>query len=105
MAITIYRGDHARLTGMVTDQDGEAVDITGWEITMSVAAELGDDAIWSVDATLDVPASGTFYFDLDPVNNTANVRSLVYDVQATTVAGKIHTLEVGEISFVQEITA
>lgn len=104
MAITIYRGDHARLTGTVTDQDGEAVDITGWAIVMSATLELGGVELWNVDATLDSPTAGTFYIDLDPTSHTGTVRTLVYDVQATTVAGKIHTLEVGEISFIQEVT-
>lgn len=104
MAITIYRGDHARLNGTVTDQDGTVVDITGWDIVLSTTVELGDEVLWHIHATLDSPTAGTFYIDLDPVNHTCNVIDLVYDIQATTVAGKIHTLEVGEISFIQEVT-
>src|SRR5574343_666832 len=101
--ITIYRGDNARLTGAVTDQDGAVIDITGWTIVLSAAQELGDEPIWQLDAVIDTPTDGTFYFDLDPETHTGNVRDLVYDVEAMTVAGKIHTLEVGEISIIQEV--
>lgn len=103
MALTVYRGDDVRLNGAVTDQDGVAVNITGWTIVFSAAPELGDTPTFTVSATIISATAGTFYVDLTPTH-TLNVRTLVYDVQATTAAGKIYTLEVGEISFVQEVT-
>lgn len=104
MAITIYRGDDARLTGVVTDQDGATVDITGWAIVFSAAAVKGEAPIFQVNAVLDNPTVGSFYVDLAHATHTANVCTLYYDVQATTTAAKVYTLDLDTIEFVQEVT-
>lgn len=101
--ITAYRGDNVRLTGTVLNQDGEAVDITGWTIVLSAAPAPGDTPVFTVTAALDTPASGTFYFDLT-ATHTGVVRQLYYDVQATNLAAKKYTLAMDTIEFLQEVT-
>lgn len=103
MLLTVYRGDDRTLTGTVLDQDGEAVNISGWTIVFSAAEAPGETPIITVSASITDAAAGTFALDLTHTH-TNTARRLAFDVQATTAGGKVYTLATGVLSIIQDVT-
>lgn len=105
--ITVYRGDSFAVELVFTDQDGTAIDITGWKIffTAKRRREDPDDA-----AALSITTDPT-----DPVNGRALVGrdntftqnlngAYYYDFQYKRTDGSIQTLISGSITFSPDIT-
>lgn len=104
MAITVYRGDDKTLTGYVTDADNLAVNITGWSLVFSAAPKRGDPVTFQIDAVITDAAAGKFIVHLSRATHTKDVARYVFDVQATTLDDKVHTIAMDQLSIVQDVT-
>lgn len=103
MNLTVFRGDDKTLTGEVQDQDGAAVNISGWTIVFSAAQAPGETPLVSVEAAITDAAAGTFTVALSRTH-TSTVQRMAFDVQATTSDSKVHTLASGILSIIQDVT-
>lgn len=107
-----HQGDSFILDLAFEDEDGVAVDITGWDIlfTAKVSKDLADDAadgvVKAVGDILDATA-GLARVELGPADTDVMQGVYFYDVQATEDPGGdevIRTALSGRIVFTRDVT-
>lgn len=106
--ITIYIGDDKDLNLSVKDSDGNAVDITNYDIFFTVKKDIGDsdnDAVIKVDQTVSSGSDGTVTITI-PKSQTTDLTPMtyVYDIQWKDTSDKIKTLLVGDFNVEQQVT-
>jgi len=93
--ITVKRGDTTPLPLTFTDENGSAVDITGWTIYFTVKAKIDDednDAKIKKDVTTHSdPTNGKTVITLSSSDTSIDPGNYYYDVQVKTNTGEIYT--------------
>jgi len=103
----IKRGDTKSYTLKFRDEDGNAVDITGWTIFFTAKNKIDDvddDAVIKKTITDHTdPTDGETQITLTSTD-TAAVASLVYDIQYKTSGGQIKTVIEGFLEISKDVT-
>jgi hypothetical protein len=99
----VFRGDTANFRLEVKDRLRGAVNVTGWTFILSAARKRGGTVAFSANGAITNAESGIVEFELMP-EQTADVGHFFYDVQASTPASKVYTVDTGEIEIVQDVT-
>ena len=103
-AFTIFRGDNRIFDVVVTDAlTGLVANITSWTFKLTLAKYKGGTSLCQVSGTITDAANGAVRFELLPANTTP-VGRYHYDVQATTDALRIYTIDSGTFEIVQDVT-
>jgi hypothetical protein len=115
--MTIKRGDSKEKFINFTDADGQPIDITDYIIRFTVREKSGvdltdteddDDALIAivVDEHIDA-ANGQTGFEITKEQTNLKPKTYFYDIQVTTPAGKVTTLEMpdgGEFVITADVT-
>ena len=101
--IRCFRGDNKPFRVTVYDKDGNPVNVTGWSFMFSAAQRPGETPLFQAPGVIEDAAAGRVRFELTPAE-TAQAGSFYFDVQATTVEGKVRTLASGKLIIKQDIT-
>jgi len=106
----IYRGDSDEFSVFFKDELNNNIDITGWIIKMTCREnfptnEINDaDALFSVEATIAVGASGQAEIVVPSDDTKVDVGIKAYDIQYTKPDGTRRTLGVGKYTIKNDIT-
>ena len=105
--LTRYRGDTSP-DQFTVRKDGVVVDITGCTFKMTVNSEKDPTdttaQLFTVDGTIVSAVNGQVDFSPDATQADQTPGDYFYDVQMTTGAGVIQTIDKGRYRFVQDIT-
>lgn len=102
------RGDTDPYQIVVTDADDEAMDITAasFKLTVNSAAAPDDETdqvFQSAGSIIGAAENGRVDFPLS-ADNADNAGSYYYDIEMTSAAGKLKTLQGGNFIMTQDIT-
>jgi hypothetical protein len=90
------------------DENGNAIDITGWTIFLTVKAKADDpDSSAVISKTITVfsdPVAGIAEIELTPTDTNQAIGSYVYDIQVKTNVGEIYTIVEGILTITKDIT-
>lgn len=104
-----FIGDDFDYTLTFTDDNGDAVDITGWTIWLTVKESEADadvSAVFQVSQTSHTDATGGIS-TLSVANTTTDDLSpgtYVYDIQVKTDSNKIYTVTKGQFVITSDVT-
>lgn len=105
MNIQVYRGDSLSLDGVIKNQDGDIVNLTGGVIKFSVKKKQTDPTyIISKTCAITSPTEGKFNVFLSPTETAIPVGDYVYDIQLQFGAGSVYTVRKGVFTVIQDIT-
>lgn len=112
LRILIRRGDNLNRVFIVKDQDGSVLDLSGWSAKLSVKLNETDSSVLisksSTDASeIDIhdPTNGKLRVYFVPADTSSlTPRTYVYDLQLTSVAGKVYTTHKSTFSVLYDIT-
>lgn len=106
MIIKIFRGDTQTIDGVVRNQDGDTIDITGATVRMSVKKLPTDSAfVLTRTAVLTDAQNGGFSIRLTSNDTNLPAREYVFDVELTfTSPSRVHTLAKGTLIIMSDIT-
>lgn len=106
-SLEVKRGDSKTYTLHFKDEDGAAIDITGYEIRFSVKEKIDDlDAaakIAKVITSHTDPTAGKTQISLS-VSDTNLVGNYIFDVQVKNTLNQVTTLLEGVITFTKDVT-
>lgn len=106
--LTLKRGDTFVRTLYFEDENGNALDITGWTIYFTVKKSIDDsddDAIIKKDITSHTdPENGKSELELTPTETAQSPGTYCFDIQIKDTQGKILTILEGEIIFTKDVT-
>jgi len=105
--LSCVRRDDKYWVLVFTDENGTAIDITGWTIFFTAKNDIDDvdaDAIIKKDITSHTdPTAGTTQIHLTPTD-TNLLGIYVYDIQVKKLNGDILTVVNGELTFLDDVT-
>ena len=105
--LSCVRNDNKTWLLTFKDENGTAVDITGWTVFFTCKNSREDvdaDALISYDITSHTdPTNGQTKIELT-TTDTARLGSYPYDIQIKKTDGKITTVVTGDLSFVEDVT-
>lgn len=105
--LKVKRGDTKTWTLYFYDENGGYVDITGYTIFFTAKTNPSDvDASAIISKTITShsnPTSGETTISLT-TTDTANVASLVFDIQVKTATGDIYTILEGTLNISKDVT-
>jgi len=111
ITLQIYRGDDKNYNFTFIDENGAAINITGWTIFLTIKPAIddvtNDDSAEIVKTVTShtSPTDGETTVSLDDTDtNELNDEEYVYDFQAKTNAGKIMTIMHGILEVTKEVT-
>ena len=116
MANTFVAGDDITLTITATDQDGDAIDLTGASITWGLKKKLSDSSVTLTKSTggsgvtITNATSGIFTVALDAADTTGLSGDYIHESKITDAATKIGRLreadvDPSKITFKQKIVS
>jgi len=106
MNITRYRGDTKPIRINFTRKNKAAVDVTGYQFTLSVSSLEDPDSadyVFQVAGQVDDAAAGKVIFPLT-AEHADQVGEFYFDIEVTDTAGYIDTPVKGRMIFNQDIT-
>jgi hypothetical protein len=100
----LFAGDDAILRVTVTDEDGDALDITGMTVDWALVRKVGDTPILTKETggggiTLTTPASGILDIALTDANTSDLSGNYWHQVVLTDGSGNISTVTIGQGRF------
>ena len=106
--LSVIRGDDKYYIITIKDDDGVAIDITGWTVYFTVKEDTNDDdadAKIKKDVTSHTtPISGITQIHLTNEDTTLDVRNYYYDIQVKKSDDTIMTIVAGNFEVTQDIT-
>lgn len=107
--LTLNRRDHKTYCLAFKDEDGNAIDISGWSIFFTAKTnKLDTDDEAKIKKDIEVPSgtgpTGTVRFTLEPSDTDVEAGTLYYDIQMKKPDGTILTPLIGLLSVVQDVT-
>jgi hypothetical protein len=106
--IEVFRGDSFGTQMEFTDDDGVAIDITGWTIFFTIKkkkSDTDDQAVISKTiTTFDDPTSGIASVTLTSTETYNLDGTYFYDFQFKDNTGSVSTIVAGGITFLEDIT-
>ena len=105
MNIEAYRGDSLTIDGVVRNQDGDVVNITGGTILFSVKKNQTDtDYVITKSASITSPTEGKFTIILSPSDLNKTPGTYFYDIELRLNEATIHTISKGFFTILTDIT-
>ena len=107
-SISIYKGDSLDLPVTITDQNGDAYDLTGYVMKMTIKKNKQDtaDAIDTKTATIATPSSGSGTFAFTSSDNDIDNGIYYYDVEIENAStGDVKTVISDRFTVTQDLTA
>ena len=105
--ITVYKRDKVEIPVTVTDNDGLAFDLTGYEMFMTVKKNKIDTValINRAEADISTPASGIGTFTLSTDDTNFASGRYFYDIEiSNSVTGDVKTVVLDEFVLEQDLT-
>jgi len=106
--LSIKRGDTWSRTIYFEDEDGVAIDITGWTVFFTVKAKADDlDAAAVISKTITVftdPTNGEAGISLTSTDTNQTIGSYLFDIQVKTNLAEIITVLEGILTITKDIT-
>lgn len=106
--LEITRGDDFTVGITIKDDDGNAIDITGWTFYLTVKKELSDsdaDALIQEKVTSHTdPTNGKTEFELSSDQTDVNSDTYYYDIQGIDNDEKITTFVNRRMKIVEDVT-
>jgi hypothetical protein len=106
--LSIKRGDDWSRTLYFQDEDGVAIDITGWTVFFTAKANADDlDAAAIISKTITVftdPVGGEAGISLSSADTNQVIGSYLFDLQVKTNLGQITTVLEGILTITKDIT-
>lgn len=103
-----FRGDTAADEFTITDSAEQVIDISGYSFTLTVSSiENPPDSssvLYSLTGTIIDAANGVVEFVPTALNADQKPTTYYYDLEMTTAAGRIKTIEKGKYIYKQDIT-
>ena len=106
--INIYRGDDKTITLTITDEEGDAINVSNYVIFFTVKetdADGDNDAIMKIDQTIVDGSTGIVTIDITNTH-TADLleKTYVYDIQWKDTNNDIKTLVKGDFIVSYDVT-
>lgn len=106
--IMLSRGDHVQIEAVFTDENGDAVDITGATVYFTVKKKSyytdAQAEIQKTVTTFDDPTSGIAYIELSPTDTDIEAGLYMFDIQIKESDGTITSTYTGRIHVRRDIT-
>lgn len=106
--IDMVRNDDRTFTLTFTDENGTAIDITGYTVFFTVKSAKSDlDAAAKIAKTWSAhsdPTNGITTFALEPADTTSLSGMYYFDIQMKDVSSKIYTPMIGYFNVVEDVT-
>lgn len=103
-----YRGDTVADEFTIVDENGTAVDITGFsfKLTVNSLKNPPDDTtqLYSLTGVITNASGGVVEFAPSSIQANQSPGKYFYDVQMTDAGGKLKTIEKGVYKYLQDIT-
>ena len=108
---TVIRADNDVFTVTVKDSDGNVVDITGWEVRMTVRVNFpktsvtdDTDAAISALGVINLGTDGKAEFNVTSTQTDIDPREYYYDIQTKDDSGVIRSARYGTYEIINDIT-
>ena len=105
---TTFRGDELSFKLNFNDTNGDAIDITGWEIFFTLKEDKDDsDSEASYQKTIQAPSgstSGSIIVSVPGEDLQEFVGPYYYDFQYIDLSGNVRTITSGSITFEKDVT-
>lgn len=97
-SIELFAGKAKTIIVTVTDDDGNAVDLTGGTAAMYVARTLYDAPVISANAVLTDPPAGVLSVELDDTDTDDLIGTYYYEVEFTDSLGNEEVVTFGYLT-------
>ena len=98
-----YQGNTVTIIVTLTDSAGDAVDITGSTLTLTIKKKKNDDALIQKVAVLTDPTNGQATFTLTDTDTDVTADRYVYDVEWVSAAGATKTVYSDVVNIFQPV--
>ena len=108
--LTIIRGDTTNITLTLTDQDGDAIDLTGATVFFTAKPDFDNDildaaAVITKEVTSHSdPTNGITVIPLTPSDTDITPGIYQYDVQVKDAGGSIFSLPARQLKVIEDVT-
>ena len=106
--LEIYRGDTLTITVTVTDDEGDAFDLTSYTMKLTVKNNSQDtDAnalIGPITATISAPTTGVGSIAISAVQSAVDIGEYVYDIQINNSTTDVKTIVKSTFTVLDDVT-
>jgi len=102
--LNLYAGDDFVMVVTVQNDDGSAVDLTGYTAVSQIKTRIGDATPLATFTCVTGGTAGTVTMTLPNAESASLTSGVVYDMQITSSGGVITTLIAGSLTINPQVT-